>query len=332
MTIYLAGSGADIFSGSNIVEKSSTITGIQTSLYASSTSPQYKAYFLDPSSRKSTTLSTFWANIYFSATGSNSSSAAYPDGFVFLSPDGSAIYIDTVSFSTGSVVVYQRTSAGVRTQLGSAFAISLNTNISMDVNIVGLGTSSGSVSIYINGVKIFSYSGSLSAVTAVSSIEVSCLDGQVSSLLNSVIVSDEITIGAYISKQMPSTEGTYQDWTGTFTDIATIPLDTTKYIYASEAEKLETAKASSETIDETKYTLAAVVVSSIISNTSTTLNTSHVAVYNGTKYSYNLDYVVGQVPQYSILNTAPDGTTWSTSDLNEFEYGIETINYDSTAE
>ena len=336
MTLYFAGAGLDSFFGTNLTERNLTssypniITEIDCVGNANGdyTTPHVAVANLTSASGNSVALSSYWCQVYANVNSSSSNAAlSYPFGISFVAADKSNInFTKTYGIDSG-MDINLISNTGVVTQIKTGLFWNTGSYTNYDFQFTGIGTKTGTISIYVNQVLYYSWSGDLSSIGFTTSVTIASTNHFETVNLLSCIVQDKSTLGAYIIKQIGTTAGSLTEWTGQFSNLTKVPYDSTSYILASSAGLSETAIGTVPTYDNTMFYISGVTLTSLVLNTSTSMGVSNIITYNGTTYTLPPVKNTGLYPNMSILDKAPDGNAWNASNIKSLEFGIKTVSY-----
>ena len=212
---------------------------------------------------------SFWFSARISNNGSGGNGVIYDGGWLLAFRDSSLVVrlqiqntmshvINNLSPLGGPFIVQTVSTSGVATQIGNAliFGPSLAPLIPDKIDIfVNYGTS-GQVIIYINGMKVYAYSGditassglsslatvSLSAVYQQNNVNLTAATGGTS--WSEVIVSTRDTRNMSLITQVPVAAGVTDTFTaGSFSNVNGMTLNTTTPDYSSTAGQMQLYQA-----------------------------------------------------------------------------------------
>ncbi len=161
-----------------------------------------------------TPISSLWLHFFFGAA---TTSTQYQGELVgFYGSDGVMRLAIQGSGANNTLQIATRDSSGTFTNLVScAMPFSLAGGYPFDVNVVYSTT--GSITLYQNGVLACSYSGNITTngTTALNQVEWNAPYGaSTRGYVSQVIVSDSPTIGRHLLEMLPQAAGTTQQWSG----------------------------------------------------------------------------------------------------------------------
>ena len=237
--------------------------------------------------------------------------------------------------TAGTWAVYKRNAAGTYTQLGSNFTTGLSSAVTaFDIHVV-YGTS-GSVTIYLAGAQVFSFSGDTTtdSATTLSSVELAGIaTGSNNVIWSEVFVADSDTRGSGLWLMNSSTAGNAQTWSGTPSNVNEQVTADTTYIAAASAGLIEEFKTGGIALPTGSWGVAAVkMIARALVGTSGPQHVEYVTRVGST------DYVGGSwappvgsfatdTQNYMQALNPGTGVAWTTGDLTAttFNYGVESV-------
>jgi hypothetical protein len=240
---------------------------------------------------------------------------------------------DTGTVSTWAV--YKRSAAAVYTQLGSNFintGINITAPVAFDIHVV-YGTT-GSVTIYIAGAQVFTFSGDTTTdgATTLSSVEIAGIAASSNNVIwSEVIVMDVDTrpMGLWLMNSV--TAGNAQTFTGTATNVNKAVISDATFISAASAGLIQEYRSGGIALPAGSFTVATVKINSRAQiGASGPQHLQYVTRVGTTDYpAGSWSPVVGSfgndVQNYMVPINPGTSVAWTTADLTAttFNYGVE---------
>ena len=335
-TIYFAGSGADSFylqGAQDYAGTDQTLTAIHFSALTvldgnlTGVLNQYAyAPLLDVNGNSGVQLTEAWIQHYGTAAyydETEGRSVYTQSGIQLVQSIDNSNVVRTIMFAFNGVYTWNATVSSWHLLGKYEAALQGGIDTKLDAFVSGMGTKEGVIRVYIDEVQVFSQSDvDLSAYSYFSYLWLGSLNYGLDTYCYSATVSDTVTLGSYLIKQIAKISATYGEWTGTMS--TAIPVDVTQGVIASVKYLKETAKTAtpSTPINEQLYAIAGVGVSAYVNNSLWEEN-QILLRYNDSDYTFsNSMSGLGRLPIFRINNTAPDGSGWSLSKFLSLEYGL----------
>jgi hypothetical protein len=241
----------------------------------------------------------------------------------------------TASASTWGV--WTRTSAAVFTQLGSNFTTTGMTTtgpIGLDINVVY--GSSGSITVYLGGTQVFTYSGNVTtdSATTLSGIEIAGMGAGTQNVTwSEVIVADSSTIAMGLWQMNSATAGNAQTWAGTASSVNKQTISDTTFISAASAGLINEYRSGGIALPAGAYTVPAIkMVARALVGATGPQNLEYVTRVGSTDYvggSWGppVGSFANDIANYMQATNPGTSAAWQTSDLtaSTFNYGVESV-------
>jgi hypothetical protein len=325
--LFLGGEVDDFTCGSPAISTSSVNfrSGYaRLGLSSSASTATYQAVF-------SAASAAFWLSFRVYTTGFTSASGGSGIAdFVQLKPgSGSSLLAFSTTASSSNTV-------GLRTYNGSSYTnlvTATGTFINSSNNKVDIYCScggSGTLTVYINGAQVLTYSGDLTVGSTIADIASAVLcAGQLvaSAYLSEVIVSDSDTRTLSLTTLAPSASGSNSAWTGAFTDVndTSATLSTVDASYLSTSTNDAVHSLACNDLPTTNLTVHAVQVKARAMKDVTGPTNLQVGIFNSSGgYSSDIALGTGFADAKEIFTTNPiDSSAWTPAAVNAAQLAVK---------
>lgn len=226
---------------------------------------------------------------------------------------------------------WTRNAAGTFTQLGSNFSGAPYVGTPQQIDVAVNYSTTGSVTVYINAVQAFTYSGNITTDSATALAQAELADagqGSYSTTWSEVTLSDTDSRAFNVWLMNSSTSGTDTQWTGTASNVNQQTINDANYVASATAGQINDYKTGGIALPTGIFTVAA-VIQAVRASVGTT-GPQHVQSgfnFNGSRYwgsSIAPAATFTNYPNQIWLTNPNTGVAWLTTDLTAatFNYSI----------
>lgn len=268
----------------------------------------------------STDVSSFWitARAYFKTYSSNRELLSIRDS------TGVKRLLLLTSGGAGSFSLYKGAASGSQTLLqNSSNSLPIATLIKIDINVVNYGAS-GTVSMYVDGTLIISYTGNIQTDSATVLSSFTLANSGDNSYWSEVIVSDNDTRNMSVVTLAPAANGNSFSWTGSYASVNEVSLDDGTLITSATVGDLAQMTVGSSGINAT-MSIKAVAVTARAARGSTGPQNVKMNVRTGAADYFSptvaLNTVLDRAQGVFVNNPSTSGQ-WAYSDLTAAGFNV----------